>query len=129
MLSELHAYILADTTISGLMGSRLYPYHIPQSSPYPCAKYFRVSSRPLNTHDSGGEDLSTDIVQIDLYSKTYAEAQALRNAFRARLNESDTIQGTIDWYIEWQGDQDGYETELTVHSISIDLLIIYTTTA
>lgn len=112
MLADLRTYILADSNISGFLSNRLHSDRIPKNSTYPVANYAVKSEEVTNTHGSDLKELNRDVVQIDVYAKSGAEARDLKNALKLRLNSKNLTQGNTRFgYIEWDGSFSSYETE------------------
>ena len=80
----LRSLLLADATVSGLVGTRIYPVRLPQGVTYPAISYTTISgTRPQNTTGSSGQ--SGPRIQLDFWSLSFAEAKALSEAARLVL--------------------------------------------
>lgn len=47
--------LLANSTLSALIGTNLYLVQLPQNPPYPCMVYQRISTRPITTMNQLGD--------------------------------------------------------------------------
>lgn len=89
-------YLLADATIGGLIGSRVYPEALPQSPVYPAITMIMQDVYELWTWD-GPSKSSVLELQLDAWALSFDGAKALRDAITARING---FAGLIDaWQI------------------------------
>lgn len=85
LLTDLRSFLLADSTISSLIGSRFYPGELPQDATLPAIVYSTISGyRPQSQEGPSG--IVRLRIQIDCWAETYAGAEALAEAVRLRLN-------------------------------------------
>lgn len=61
--------ILADTSITSIIGARLYPLRVPELSPFPCLTYQTVSNVPYNSKTNFKGYKAR--VQINVFTNTY----------------------------------------------------------
>jgi len=97
---DLRDYLLADSTVSTKLGTRLFPAVARKSygtiDPY--AVYSIVSSDPLNTQDGTSATLFRTIVfQIDIFSKSAVDAESTGDAILARVESTKFSQGTTEF--------------------------------
>jgi hypothetical protein len=85
IVEALRDYVLADSTISGLIGSRMYAAILPQHPTMPAITYQIISGDSVISHD-GSSGLENPTIQIDCWADTYSQMDALFNAVRKRLN-------------------------------------------
>jgi hypothetical protein len=78
------AHLMADSAVTALIATRLYPMVIPQDQSLPAAAYQRISGPRDHTHD--GRSDGRPRIQITLLGSTYAEAKSLATAVRASLD-------------------------------------------
>ena len=81
----------ADSTITGLVGSRIYPLFRPQGDPLPALVYQRVSTVPTNSIN-GFSRLDAVRIQFSCYAKTLIEAKELAEALRAAMDADPTLK-------------------------------------
>lgn len=126
MLADLRTYVLADTTISGLISTRLFLQRVPMETVLPHGSYQVLAEDVNNSHDGGVEVLNRDLVQFDLYADTATEALTIKEAFKTRLNSKKFTQGTtLFGYIEWQNASSGYESQSEEFSQTITVSIMW----
>lgn len=98
--ADLRTYLLSKSSITNLVGTRVYPDYIPQkNSTYPAIVYQIISDTP--EHTLAGAALHTGTrVQLDVYAATaLVRAQvveALRNVLQGFPPTSTLTFGTTD---------------------------------
>lgn len=85
MEADLIGMLLADPTVAGIVGARVYPFSIPQGAPMPAITVFRITGGPEYA-DDGEIGLENPRVQIDCWGDTYTAAKALSVAACALLS-------------------------------------------
>lgn len=126
MLADLRTYILAGGAVSALIGSRFYPHKLPQSPTLPAVTYQVISE--LRGHVMSGADGTPGTrVQIDAWASTMADALAVADAIRARL---DGYAGTLAGSTKAQGvfadqSQSLYEPDAELHRVTRDFIIYH----
>ena len=122
MLNDLRSYILADSGVSALIGTRFRLGLIPQNATYPYCRYSLVSEIIENTHsDVADKTFNRDIVQIDVFGKSAVGVLAVKDALRDALNSKSFIKDDTNFgYIELDNSSSDYEpdTELFRQTIS-----------
>ncbi len=88
----IYGRLSGDGTISGYLGSRIFPAFIPEGTAFPAMSYAFEQQLPSNTKDgpSTVDNLSLSLV---VYHDDYAEAQAIAERSRTLL---DYFSGTED---------------------------------
>ena len=86
---SLVATLKANTALTALVGTKIFPLIVPQGTALPCISYQRISGMPANTL-SGHSGLEEIDLQIDVWAKTYAEAKTIAKAVRAAMPASGT---------------------------------------
>ena len=94
--------LLANSTISDALVTRIYPQFAPQTAPLPYAITNRLAE-DHQKHMEAASGLVSISVQVDFYSETIVEVRALGDAAREAL---DGFSGVI--------------AETTVHSIHLE---------
>lgn len=82
--TALRAVLTADSGVSALCGTRIYPDQLPQGCAFAAIRYSVISDRS-DQHQGGGSALAEASVQIDCYAQTRLAANALGNAARLAL--------------------------------------------
>ncbi len=121
--TELRAWLLADTTIAGLIDTRMYPQYLPQKVTYPAISYAtasRVSSRQL----SGPAGRARPRITVNSWAETYLEAKALAEAVRKRLDGFAGRWGSFSvGSVALDNAFDQYESEAEAHRIFQDYIV------
>lgn len=89
---SLRDYILADTAVAAIVGTRMYPLVIPQSGKQPCLVYAK-QGRERQQLFCGEDGLKRTTVVIDCYAKIYDDAVGLANAVSAALRDFSGAMG------------------------------------
>ena len=107
--------------LSALVGTRIYPMHLPQKPNFPCLAYRRVSSSPINAL-AVDTDIMTCNFDVASFSKTADECYSVAEQIRLSLQRwQGTESGVVvmDCMItnidqDYQPDLEIYESELTM---------------
>lgn len=116
----LRTYVLADATVSGLVGARMYPVILPQNPTMPAITYQYISGASVISHD-GATGLENPTFQIDCWGSTYATMDALFEAVRERLNGAKgTFSGLYVGGIFLVRKRDLYDNDAELHRRTAD---------
>ncbi len=95
MEAQLIAILLADTGVSTLVGTRIWPGRRQQGGALPAIILNRISGAPIYTND-GETGLERARIQIDCWAKTYPEAKntarAVQTAISAFAGEESPVR-------------------------------------
>lgn len=117
----LRAWALADPTVAGLIGTRFYPYQLPQTPTLPACTYFRVSFRCLDEIR-----YPTVRVQVTCWSTTYAGARALAAAIRDAAGRKKGTSGGLDIkYCSVENCLDLRDPTTGYYSVPVDFKVTY----
>jgi hypothetical protein len=83
-----------DGGVSALIGTRCYPYLVPQDQALPAVAYQKISGSPFYAHD-GEAGLSQARIQINNVDDDYAGAKALARAVRSALSAYTGTAATV----------------------------------
>jgi len=112
-----------NSTIAGLVGTRIFPQRRLQETELPAITYNAVSNNPTNTKD-GVSLLDTERWSINIFSKKYLNAADIAKEVRTELDRnSGTIQGVVVDSISFAGRADLYEDWSEVNHIVLDFNI------
>jgi hypothetical protein len=81
----LYSVLAADETVSGLVGTRIYPLSIPDNAAMPAVVYQRISGAALLTMD-GAHSMTHARFQLNCWSDEYGETRDLSDAVRQCLD-------------------------------------------
>lgn len=115
--------LAAQEGLTAIVGSRIYPHHLPGDATFPALVFRQVSGKPDYSHD-GDSGLDVARVQFDAYGTTKAQAGQINAQVRALLSGKSyrpTIQSS---FIENQLPDD-YEDGLQAWRVISDYTITY----
>ena len=108
--TDVYDALTGDGTISGQVGTRVYPAISPPAVTYPLIVYSTISAVP-----NGSNGCVRTRIQLDVYAATYAVVKTIRGGVQALAD------ATKNWtYVEGPDD---YEDEEEVFRQVIDLII------
>lgn len=113
--ADLRAHLLADGTITGYIGERIFPMVRPESSALPALSYLRIAGVPQTDLDGDDGNLLNIRMQIDAWSKTHDEAKLIAEAVRLRMQTAASTFKAVMLL-----DQDFYEDDSRVFRVSMD---------
>jgi hypothetical protein len=115
----LRSILLADSTLSAYVGTRIYPVQLPLDCVLPALAYSEVSN-PYRRITGNPR------FQIDIFSEDYTEAKNIRAALGSALDGySGTVAGCNIEIIVPLDSQDDYDSAAGVFHIPYDFKIIY----
>lgn len=124
----IYSLLTNDATVSGLVGTRVYPGMAPQGCARPFIVYQRVSGEAYPDLD-GMTGIVKSRVQVDCYANTYQAASALYAAAIAALDVSPGTYGGIELasILRDTAPQDFIETEVDpkLYRVQQDFSAIY----
>lgn len=103
--AAIRTILVNDATVSGLVGSRVYPQILPDGKSMPAITYQRQDKNP---HDglAGSFDTGVYSYEISCWSDDYDEAASLGTAVQAALVDySGTVSGVTIQHV-WGNDAD-----------------------
>lgn len=124
VLSDVRTYLLADATLGGLVGSRVYPLILPQSPTMPAVTVSVVSGDRHHSTD-GPSGLATPRVQVDCWGSTYSSANDVFEAVRKRLD--GVTNGSIQVAFA-DNELDFYDSEVDLFRKVLDFLVWFNET-
>jgi hypothetical protein len=106
------------TLLAPVFAGRVYPNAAPDKPDYPYLVYARISARQQQTIEANGGsgNLINTNMQLDIYAKTYAEAQSLSAQIQLLL-KSWAMQNLIIF------EQDFYEQEEQLHRVLMEIVV------
>ena len=120
--TELVTRLNADGTVSGEVGTRIYPVKLPQDPTYPAITYNRVSGVRLHDLD-GTAGRATPRLSINSWAATYAGCQTLAAAVRASLDGFNGTLTTIKCVISLENEIDLFEQDVSIYRILQDYFV------
>lgn len=125
--AAIFSLLTTDSSVSSLVGTRLYPLLAPQDAATPFIVYQRVSASRWTSLE-GPSGMAQPRIQIDAYTSTYAAAKTLATAIREKLSGyRGTVAGTRIGGITLITDQDLIENEKDpkLYRVSMDFMVTH----
>lgn len=120
--TELRARLVADGTVAGLVGTRIYALILPQDPTLPAVTYQRISGPRLQSLD-GAAGRGMARIQIDSWAGEYLDAQAVAAAIRGSLNGFIGDLATLDVVCRLDNERDLYEDEARLYRVTQDYTV------
>jgi hypothetical protein len=117
--TDLRDLLLADTTVSGLAGTRIYLNKLPQDPGYPAITFAKVSGPRVHTL-AGRAGRARPRLTVHCWAKTDLAVKTLANAVRVVLDgfNGPTASGRTTFLID--NEFDTYEDDADVHRVVQD---------
>jgi len=123
MYNELRSFILADSAVATLIGTRMYPNTLPQNPAFPAVTYQPVSAVRTSTLRHA-DNLPMVRVQIDAWSKNVGQAREVANAIRALFHYYNWGIAGVQ-RVKADDQREDYEPDTLLHRVSTDYLVHY----
>lgn len=102
----IYSILSGDATLTGLVGTDIYPVSAPQGVNYPFVVYSFSSADPTDQKD-GSSPIDDVSLNVDCYDKTYRGAQSIVNAVRDALDDYSGTAASITIRRIWFQNQSG----------------------
>jgi len=122
----LMTFLLAQTGITGYVGTRSHFVRAPQATAKPYIVVTKVDAPRLHSHD-GGSGLAHPRFQLSIFSTTYKEAKEIAAAIQAALQGySGTMGGAGGVAVGaalYDDETDFYEEDSGLYHVAADYII------
>ncbi len=110
-----------DAGLGALMGDRIYPLTFPASPTFPCITYRIISG--FQVQESSKEQIFVTRIQFDVWSETYLETAAVKEALIDLFNMADMTKAS-QHIISSVTDLvfDVYESNTKLHRSVVDIM-------
>lgn len=88
--ADLRTHLLSNATISGLVGSRIFPNIRREGTDVPAITYSIIWDDPQMNLDGVDSALRNVRVQLDMWAKSFADVISLEGAVLSRMNTAAT---------------------------------------
>lgn len=118
---ELRKFLLADETVAGLIGTKLYPATAPKTAVRPYVVYWISDVEPSH-QNSGFTGLDNSTVEFSCFATSREKARAVGRSIRAALESFSGRMGTkYVQYIEIASDDTDDTSQGFVNQISVSI--------
>lgn len=128
IVAAVRTLLAADSGVSALVSSRIYPLRLPQNATLPAVVLFTIDGPRQSTFD-GPNGLVQSRVQVDCYGGemgggAYIDMHSVLTAVRKALNGySGTSAGVSIRSVQMDSERDLLEPETSVPRVSADFMI------
>lgn len=117
----LRTLLLSDSTVSGLVGTRVFPVQLPLDCPLPAISLHKISNPNNNLLD-----VASPRFQFSCWAEDYLEVQQLKNAVISALNRYKGVASGIHIkQIVYLDASDAHEDITDIYHVPVDMKIIY----
>ena len=130
LLEALHVYLAGKTTVTDIVGARIYRLNRPQDSALPALTYRKVSGQD-QLYQSGTSTLAWCRIELSCWASTPSGAEALRDAIRDVCQRysgtvTDDGESVVVLLIRMEDDAEFYDSpdnagETGVYETTVDL--------
>lgn len=123
----LRTFLLADTGIAAVVGTRVYPIKIPQGINQASIVYTRISGQGIY-HMGGPSGLAMPRYQLDAWAPKADDATTLANLIKDRIDGFRGVMGSGPMAVTVQGvflldEREDYDDTVNLHRMSRDYAI------
>lgn len=122
----IYKHLSTDSTITAIVGTRIYPVLAPQDASYPCLVYQRLGSEPVHAMANDATLREVTMVFASL-AKTYSGVKTLQDVLEDSIKDfSGTLGGAGGVTVQrimLDGISDGYDFEADAFMTIMDYTI------
>jgi len=116
---------MADSDVTDLISTRLYPMVVPQDAELPAAAYQRISGPREHSHD-GATGLARARMQFTVLGSTYENGKDIAEALRGSMDGFSGTMGTVTVdAVLLENDVDAWGTVFDKATVRQDYLFWY----
>lgn len=115
---SLIAYLLADSTITALVGQRVYPVRFPEKAPMPAVVVTRISGARIGNLRTPAS-LARPRFQVDAWATSLAGATALGRRCRLRLEgfsgawaDGESPETSVGVAVQFEDEREFFEEDI-----------------
>ena len=79
---EFRKYVVAQSGVSALISTRMYPDELPQNAQLPAVRYRVINSAPAADLADGDANFAETVIEVACYADTQIAAHSVANAIR-----------------------------------------------
>jgi len=108
MLTDLQNFLTNQTTVTDIVGSQIWLFHLPSPAIYPAVTLHVISTTQGHNLD-GRDSYVKSRIQVDSWSNSYAQATALADAIGDLIDGFTGVMGSTTFGAILSPDEDGAE--------------------
>lgn len=122
----LYTLLTADSTLTGLVSSRIYPWPLPQANAFPAIAYI-IEEKPVMRCDGGTRIIMADVT-VGIFADTLLQAETIgTHVVRILDLQKGSIAGVDVQSIMLNNGEDDFDEELRLHYVKQTYNITYLT--
>lgn len=123
--ADIRTYLLTQTGVTDLIGSRIYAMKLPKKAVFPSLTYSTISSVRTRSH-SGDSSLTTPRIQLSCWGEKYQDCKDLAAELVSSLESYKGLMGSTTVYSSFvENELDLYDSESKVYHVPVDVKIRY----
>lgn len=111
--TKLYTALTGDTTVAGVVGTRIYPLVMPQDPTFPAITYERISGEKVNGLD-GYLHMENAHIMVMIWATAYDTAKELAEDVHDCMNKVVAFRSIL------VNDPDGYDVNTGLYFVSQD---------
>jgi hypothetical protein len=123
--SGLLAFLVGNTGLTALVGTRIYPLRVPEGAALPALVYYKISGPSEHSKD-GDMNLNHPRFQFTAWANKYGDAKAVGTAVTSALNafaNGSSMGGIVVAQIIVENDTDLHDPQTLEFGASLDATI------
>lgn len=122
--AAVYSILTADSTLSALVGTRIYPNVVPQDVTLPAVAYQRISTSRVYSHSPGVSQLARPRFQFTSVARSYSDVKAVANALRGALDAyGGTAASVLVFTMLSQNEFDTFSDDGDLHTVRQDFYV------
>lgn len=118
---SIYTELTGESTISDLVGNRVYPVTAPDGADFPLIIYEKVSHSTGYSHDSTDDGIYEASFRFHFLGLTYSSANSIRLAVRTFLSAFEGSFGSNEVsLIRLEGEDDDYNFETQLYTLTAE---------
>ena len=124
--SSLFTYLSAQTSLTALVSTRIYPVIMPQSTTMPAISYEKISHHRFSGAVNGQYGLCSPIYEFQIMATTYASVQAIATVMRSIFKNFSGTMGDIEVQLaKIISDDVGFDEKTNIYYSQIEFEFYY----
>lgn len=122
----LFAKLSGTTSITNIVGSRIFPVFLPEKTQLPALVYLRLSTDGAALTHSGTSNIVSTTFEVGCYSKDVVQAKTLAKTIRAALKGfSGSAAGIVIHRTEVENEFDDYDFDTGLFTVPVEITLTH----